>query len=142
MSAICKSLQIDMCFADYKATIGPRIGQKTPDLVCMTIAGNLRIVGEIKVPWIKEHDIAAALEDVFPCKVSRLFGQIAQYMKLANLRYVFLTTYERTVFSRQVVSNGRWVLQCSEPIKGSTASKDPLMGTSKIEFPYRSASCT
>lgn len=79
MSAICKSLQIDMCFADYKATIGPRIGQKTPDLVCMTIAGNLRIVGEIKVPWIKEHDIAAALEDVFPCKVSRLFGMLNPY---------------------------------------------------------------
>ncbi|KAE8423410.1 hypothetical protein BDV36DRAFT_290544 [Aspergillus pseudocaelatus] len=64
-----------MYFADYKVTIGPRIGQKTPDLVCMTIAGNLRIVGEIKVPWVKEHDIAAALEDVFPRKMSHLFDR-------------------------------------------------------------------
>ncbi|KAE8330048.1 hypothetical protein BDV39DRAFT_191005 [Aspergillus sergii] len=118
MSAMCKALQIDMCFADYKATNLPRIGRKI----------RIWIVGEIKVPWVDDHDIDRTLEDGFPRKISQLFGQIAQYMKLANLRYGFLSTYEQTVFFRQIVSNGRWVLQYSEPIKGSTKYEEVLDG--------------
>ncbi|KAE8347712.1 hypothetical protein BDV24DRAFT_157187 [Aspergillus arachidicola] len=128
LSAVCAAVGVDMSFADFKATIGTRIEGKVPDMVCMTNAGGLRIVGEIKVPWIKSHDIATTLWVGYPRNVSRLFGQIALYMKLANMRYGFLTTYEQTVFFRQVVSNGRWVLQYSDVIKGGTVRKEALNG--------------
>lgn len=50
-----------MGFADFKATIGTRINEKVPDMVRMTTAGGLRIVGEIKVPWVHDHQLANTL---------------------------------------------------------------------------------
>lgn len=41
---------------------------------------------------------------------------------------VYLDYVSETVFSRQIVSNGRWVLQYSDPIKGSTAWEEALNG--------------
>lgn len=37
-------------------------------------------------------------------------------MQVMGLRYAFHTTYEETVFLRQVVHNGRWILEYSPVI--------------------------
>ncbi|KAB8265814.1 hypothetical protein BDV32DRAFT_144337 [Aspergillus pseudonomiae] len=127
MGAICKSINIDMRFADYKAAAAPWIDRKVPDMICMTTAGHLRIVGEIKTPWVKAHKLAR-LFTLARAKVQQLFGQIAEYMMLANMRYGFLTTYEETIFFRQILSNGSWGLQYSKPIKSSTAAQEAPTG--------------
>ncbi|KAE8379788.1 hypothetical protein BDV26DRAFT_290949 [Aspergillus bertholletiae] len=121
MSAVCASMNIGMRFADYKATGGPRIGNKTPDMVCLTATGSLRIIGEIKTPWIGVHDIDKAYK-YGRHKFRHLLGQIVEYMMLADIRYGFLSTYKDMIFLRQIELNGSWVLQYSRPIKGSTAA--------------------
>ncbi|KAB8207799.1 hypothetical protein BDV34DRAFT_223003 [Aspergillus parasiticus] len=128
LSAVCAAVGVDMSFADFRATIGTSINGKVPDMVCMTNAGGLRIVGEIKVPWVNDHKLANTLTGGNQHRIQRLFGQIAQYMKLADLRYGFLSTYNETIFFRQVVSNNVWVLQHSVPIQGNTAKQDGLNG--------------
>ncbi|KAE8333817.1 hypothetical protein BDV39DRAFT_198728 [Aspergillus sergii] len=61
LSAVCVAMGVDMGFTDFKATIGTRINVKVPDMVCMTTAGGLRIVGEMKVQWVHDHQLANTL---------------------------------------------------------------------------------
>jgi hypothetical protein len=61
MSAVSVAMGIDLAFADYKANTSRTVDSKVPDIICMTRSGGLRIIGEIKTPWIKAHDIQRAM---------------------------------------------------------------------------------
>ncbi|KAF7596550.1 hypothetical protein BBP40_000950 [Aspergillus hancockii] len=77
VSAVCGAFGLDLRFADFKACKDNSLtGGKIPDVVCMTSQGELRIIGEVKTPWIKEH----GLEEAYRrgrVKLDRIFGQIA-----------------------------------------------------------------
>lgn len=49
----------------------------------------------------------------------RVTGQMAQYMHDLKVKYGFLTTYDETIFLRQVLINGRWTLEYSPVIQHS-----------------------
>lgn len=47
-------------------------------------------------------------------------GQLVDYMQDLDLQYGFMGTYNRTIFLRQVYSDGEWRLQYSPAIRHST----------------------
>lgn len=65
VSAVFKAMNQPITFGDYKPSQRARaLGDKVPDVVCFsTIDSDLRVVGEVKVPWVKDHDLSLAYED-------------------------------------------------------------------------------
>jgi hypothetical protein len=58
---ILEALSIDLEFADFKC-LG-RSYANTPDSILMTKNAQLKVVGEIKVFWVDEHDMTEAYND-------------------------------------------------------------------------------
>ncbi|KAN0067753.1 hypothetical protein V8E54_014000 [Elaphomyces granulatus] len=85
-------------FVDYKASSNPRISGRVPDVVIMTEStGNLRVVGEVKTPWIRQHNLRSI--------------------------YGFLSTYEQTIFLKQEEPQpGTWELHYSPVILAETTA--------------------
>ncbi|KAJ5890651.1 uncharacterized protein N7473_006879, partial [Penicillium subrubescens] len=94
--------------------------KKPPDFVLMTSAHEAKVVGEVKVPWIREHNLrklitefeSGAKQDNF----RHVLGQIAEYMFNSGLKYGFLTTYEHTIFLRKEEVGRAWGLEYSPVI--------------------------
>jgi hypothetical protein len=61
MSAVAVAMSADLVFADYKASQGPTMSGKVRGIVCMTLGGQMRILGEFKTPWIVDHDLKKAI---------------------------------------------------------------------------------
>jgi hypothetical protein len=61
MSAVSVAMGVNLVFADYKASQGHATGSKVPDIICMTQNGGVRILGEIKTPWVNQHDLEMAI---------------------------------------------------------------------------------
>jgi hypothetical protein len=59
----------------------------------------LRVVGEVKVPWVLEHrlDLCAAN----PTLLRKVLGQPISYMLDLHCMYGFITNYDQTIFLRQ-----------------------------------------
>ncbi|KAL2817038.1 hypothetical protein BDW59DRAFT_166073 [Aspergillus cavernicola] len=97
---------------DYKATNGLSHRGRHPR------RRNHRAVGEIKTPCIHQHRLVYAVqrggEDL-----SKTLGQVANYMRLAILKYSFVSTYQQTVFVKQEVRNGVWTLVYTDVVPGS-----------------------
>lgn len=77
------------------------------------------MIGELKVPWIGEHQIRPKLanED----HLRRLLAQPIMYMQNTGCMYGFLSTYEETIFLRQVIdNNGVWRIEYSPVVLYST----------------------
>jgi hypothetical protein len=62
MSAVCGSTGIDLTFGDYYSTTDRATGASIPDMAIMTSAGEIRALGELKVPWVPDHQLLAAIE--------------------------------------------------------------------------------
>lgn len=61
MSAVSKAMNVDMVFGDYKAGTGSAM-KKVPDTACMRRTnGQIRMVGELKTPWVGEHKLEEAM---------------------------------------------------------------------------------
>ena len=75
MGSICKSINMDIRFADYKVAAAPWVDGKAPDMICMTTAGHLRIAGEIKTLWVKTHKLAR-LFTLARARIQHLFGML------------------------------------------------------------------
>lgn len=142
MSAIFAAASKDLCFGDYQAAANSIHGAGEPDFAIMsTISGNLRAIGEVKTPWVGAH----SLENAFSLN-RRLRGvlgmsqsmarelytdeicfpaQPARYMRENQVKYGFITTFDETIFLKQVEIAGRWTLLYSKPIKrGRTITGD------------------
>ncbi|KAH8427142.1 uncharacterized protein LDX57_004859 [Aspergillus melleus] len=116
VSAACRVFGLDIAFADFRAS-NAVMGGWVPDSGCITAAGELRGVGEDKVGWVPAHSLTDAVEEGGRY-LRKVVGQIARYLRLGQVRYGFLTTYDETIFLRQVKSRGGvWRLEYSEPIR-------------------------
>ncbi|KAK2811227.1 hypothetical protein FQN50_002324 [Emmonsiellopsis sp. PD_5] len=132
-------------FGDFKASRKLSSG-KIPNFVMLGLQSGLKynkatdapiteisqakMVGEIKTPWM--HSLNSLSGDD---GITRLFGQIIQYMLKLKLKYGFLTTYEQTIFltQEQRAKDKKWVIYYSNPIlhTTSTATNIPKMGNLK-----------
>ncbi|KAJ5562889.1 hypothetical protein N7535_002665 [Penicillium sp. DV-2018c] len=76
----------------------------------------LKAVGELKAPRVPahrfEHYRTAELK-------AFLFAQVIKYMFELRVMYGFMSTYESTVFLRQVFRDGEWIVEYSPNVKAS-----------------------
>ncbi|KAJ5329047.1 hypothetical protein N7452_009437 [Penicillium brevicompactum] len=101
----------DISFGDYRALREDKSSAKCPDIAIgkKEVTGKkeaigkkreLLCVGEAKTPWSVDLDgIKYADKNGVPFR--RLLGQISGYMNQLNLKYGFLTTYEKTIFLKR-----------------------------------------
>ncbi|KAE8144195.1 hypothetical protein BDV25DRAFT_145895 [Aspergillus avenaceus] len=122
MTAILTATGSRTRFGDYKSSSDQCIKGKVPDVAIMDHNNLLRIVGELKTPWIDHHDLEAAHRDHI--RLRRLFGQIVGYMVTAKLKYGFISTYCMTIFLKQEVIGGVWTIAFSRPIMSCTEWKN------------------
>lgn len=58
LGAIFRAQNCDLKLGAFKGALPPYPGyKKAPDFVLMTSAQEAKVVGEVKVPWIVEHDL-------------------------------------------------------------------------------------
>ncbi|KAJ5781628.1 uncharacterized protein N7518_010111 [Penicillium psychrosexuale] len=114
---ILKAQSIDLEFADFKC-LGSHYAN-TPDSILMTKNAQLKVVGELKVPWVNEHKMSQAYEE--ESMLCHLLAQPIKYMKDMNCMYGFMSNYRETIFLRQVLIAGKWVVDYSPVILASTS---------------------
>lgn len=97
---------------------------------------DLKVVGELKSPWVKEHQLSAFYHD--EQLLRRAIAQPVEYMMDLRCKYGFISTYNETIFLRQEYINGEWVIDYSPVIEGSTSyvKSDPA---NILEPPFVSA---
>lgn len=110
---------INLRFADFKCIQSTYPG--TPDLILKDNNHTLKVVGELKVLWIGEHQMKMTRRIANARLLREILAQPIMYMKHLGCMYVFLSTYEETMFLRQVVdNNGVWRIEYSPVILSST----------------------
>ncbi|KAJ5919737.1 hypothetical protein N7454_009572 [Penicillium verhagenii] len=114
---ILKAQSIDLEFADFKCLGNPYAN--TPDSILMTKNAQLKVVGELKVPWVYEHEMSEAYEE--ETMLRHLLAQPIKYMKDLNCMYGFMSNYCETIFLRQEFIAGRWVVDYSRVVQASTS---------------------
>ena len=58
MTGVFTAQGMDLSFGDFKASIPPRRIRYVPDIACMeATTGDLRFIGEMKTPWLDEHNL-------------------------------------------------------------------------------------
>ncbi|OJJ38819.1 hypothetical protein ASPWEDRAFT_89636, partial [Aspergillus wentii DTO 134E9] len=92
MSPICDAAGVDITFGSFKTCLRVQSSSGIPDVVCRTNGGGLRVVGEVKTPWIMAHTLARA---------KATLGQIAAYMQEGKLKCGFIMNYSETIFVKQ-----------------------------------------
>ncbi|RMZ45773.1 hypothetical protein CA14_005202 [Aspergillus flavus] len=118
MTAILAATGSRTRFGDYKATSDICIRGKVPDVVIMDHNNLLRAGGELKTPWINQHNLESACRDDHDLR--RLLGQPVEYMFTANLKYGFISTYDMTIFLKEEMIGGVWGIAYSRPIMSCT----------------------
>ncbi|CAI7652715.1 unnamed protein product [Penicillium crustosum] len=74
---ILRAQSIDLQFADFKCLGDPY--PKTPDSILMTSIAHLKVIGELKVPWVSAHQMSEAYEE--ETMLRHLLAQPIKYMK-------------------------------------------------------------
>lgn len=136
MNSIFKSQSKGILFADFKCVQSTLSG--TPDVILKDHNHVLRVVGELKVPWVQEHHIAARLDNEVDLR--KILAQPIYYMQRLGCMYGFLSNYTETIFLRQVIDNqGVWRIEYSPVIESSTtydrgATNPPIVSTRQCFF--------
>ncbi|PYI07451.1 hypothetical protein BO78DRAFT_312825, partial [Aspergillus sclerotiicarbonarius CBS 121057] len=118
-------VQEGLRFGDFKCASSDAGFNKVPDIVLITKEHNMRLVGEAKTPWM--HNIEEQQEKIASFR-NFIAGQIANYMHKTKCKYGWLTTYNQTMFFRQVPhpkKKGTWVL-CHSPVINHDAKYDEV----------------
>ncbi|OKO95184.1 hypothetical protein PENSUB_11263 [Penicillium subrubescens] len=115
MGHIFEAQSIDLRFADFKCLGSPYTG--VPDVILKNSNNELKVIGELKVPWIEQHKLADVDDED---ELRQLLAQPINYMQSLNCMYGFLSTYDETIFLRQELINGVWEVSYSPVIQGST----------------------
>lgn len=114
---IFKFQGIDIIFADFKSLGSPYSG--IPDAIMKDKDNGLKVVGELKSPWIKEHQLSRLYKH--EQLLRRIIAQPVEYMMDLRCKYGFISTYNETIFLRQEYVNGEWVIDYSPPIDRSSS---------------------
>ncbi|KAJ5817932.1 hypothetical protein N7447_007940 [Penicillium robsamsonii] len=132
LGAVFGAQNHDIKLGASKGALPPYPGyKKAPDFVLMTSAHEAKVVGEVKVPWIREHNLRKLITEfesgAKQDNLRHVLGQIAEYMFDSRLKYGFLTTYEYTIFLRKEEFGRAWGLEYSPVIyhsdRGSTSGR-------------------
>ncbi|KAJ5468653.1 hypothetical protein N7475_006405 [Penicillium sp. IBT 31633x] len=109
--ALGKALEtssINIYFGDLKCSGSTY--QNIPDIVGLQDVNGttqVKLVGELKVPWVDDHELLAAVasQSNLRCKIA----QPLRDMQKLHCEYGFISTYEETIFPRQFqVPGGAW----------------------------------
>ncbi|KAJ5608126.1 hypothetical protein N7537_004745 [Penicillium hordei] len=106
LGAIFDVNNIDLVFGDFKCTTNALNYRKTPDVMIMRPNGSSHVVGEMKTFWVYDHQLERIVSqfDLGEDNLLRqVLGQIAQYMEDLDLKFGFISTYNETLFLRQVL---------------------------------------
>lgn len=104
-------------FADFKCVQSTFTG--TPDVILKDDNHVLKVVGELKVPWVREHFLDDKLDD--DDELRNILAQPIKYMQKLGCVYGFLSNYKETIFLRQLVNNqGIWRVEYSPVVQSST----------------------
>lgn len=122
LGKVFEAQRLDIQFADFKCL--PSLGNNdmVPDCVMKTSRNELKVVGELKVPWVPRHGITRYLRFEPFIQDSRFrvsVGQVLRYMKELGCMYGFLSNYEEAIFLRQRHNGTTWVVDCSPVILAS-----------------------
>lgn len=126
LGAALEAQAVNLHFADFKCS-GLRY-QNIPDVVGLstTVQGReeLRLVGELKVPWVlPHHSLSRAYSQ--PQRLRRFLGQPILYMGELQSAFGFVSTYNETIFLRQTqLASGQWHIEYS-PVIYSTDAYEP-----------------
>lgn len=127
-----------MVMTDYKSCINCPVSG-IPDTVALNHAGILKVVGEMKVFWINEHNLRLGkikktaswkqllgkwCLETFPMIIlaNISFRTGRQIYEGGKVRYGFLSNYSETVFLKQDYANGFWRLYVSDVAMHNTKS--------------------
>ncbi|KAJ5780058.1 hypothetical protein N7457_005218 [Penicillium paradoxum] len=130
LGAVFEAQSINIALGDFKST--GLAYSKTPDVVMLSLpdlqnanAQQLRVVGEVKVPWLMEHrlDLCATNSTL----LREVLAQPISYMLDLGCVYGFITNYRQTIFLRQSQVGSTWRIEHSPVIKSSVryAPLDP-----------------
>lgn len=107
---------VDLHFADF-ACAGLQYDH-VPDIVGLSITAQgteLRLVGEVMVPWVPEHSLSRVYGQTE--RLRHVFGQPILYMGDLQCAYGFISTYDETIFFRQAqLPSGEWHVEYSPVI--------------------------
>lgn len=79
----------------------------------------LKVVWELRVPWLCEHFLDDKLDDMN--ELRNILAQPIKYMQMLGCVYGFLSKYKETAFLRQLInSQGLWRVECSPVARSST----------------------
>jgi hypothetical protein len=126
MSAVYSSQGLNLRFGDFKGSNSTY--ELNPDVAIMNQAHDVKVVGELKTPWVYEHKLrdnplqTRYKQDLFRKQI----GQLARYMLELRLRYGVFSTYNQYVFLRQERVAGQWSLRYSPIVSDEMASPSVL----------------
>ncbi|CAI7580556.1 unnamed protein product [Penicillium discolor] len=117
LGAALEAQAVNLHFADFKCS-GLQY-KNVPDIVGLstTVQGGveLRLVGELKVPWVPHHSLSRAYGQ--PQQLRYLLGQPILYMRELQCAFGFVSTYNQTIFLRQTqLAGGQWQVEYSPVI--------------------------
>lgn len=115
LGAVFRAENVNIRFSDFhSAGTGYR---HTPDiaLVSRSLPVTVKAVGEIKVPWVASHNLQDRYTDDYELRSA--IGQVVEYMIDQQVAYDFHSTYEETIFLRQVRIHGVWRVEYSSIIR-------------------------
>ncbi|KAK2754652.1 hypothetical protein FQN54_006785 [Arachnomyces sp. PD_36] len=115
MTSVFGTLGMDGVFADYRACGGGGPHEKVPDYAMIADDSSLLAIGEMKTPWVHEFSDDIKSEP----RLRKALGQVARYMASDNLKFGFLTSYDKTIFLKfgGLDANGNLILWHSDLIK-------------------------
>jgi len=113
LGGILRAFGIDIKFSCWKAgrPKTPRISGE-PDIALLDRTWTVMSIGEVKAFWIPDH----GLHEVEESHLRLLLAQPLRYMRDAQCEYGFLTTYNQTIFLRQVQTNNVWGAEYSRVV--------------------------
>lgn len=123
MNAVFKSQSIRMRFGDFRASQSTYSG--IPGVVLMDDNYQSKVIGEFKVPWVGDHDIAKHYYKRDDLRT--ILAQPIQYMQGVGCVHGFLSNYDQTIFLRQLVdSQGVWRIKYSPVIRASAEYRSSI----------------
>ena len=128
LGAVFEAQSINMALGDFKST--GLAYNKTPDVVMLSLpdpqnnnAQQLRVVGEVKVPWLLEHRLDLCATN--PTLLRKILAQPIAYMLDIGCMYGLITNYSQTIFLRQIQVGSTWRIEHSPVVKSSVQYAPP-----------------
>lgn len=120
LGAALEAKSVNLYFGDFKCSGSDY--HNIPDVVALQDGSgstSIKLIGELKVPWVGAHDLHTAAQD--EDSLRRKLAQPVRDMQQLECEYGFISTYEHTIFLRQFqFPDGRWEVWYSPPISSST----------------------